>query len=183
MVYDIDERQETIRNKVKEFAEKEILPVCDELDRGKESFPFELYRKLGEVGMVGFAIPKEYGGGGHSNLEFIMLIEELSYYDPPTGLMNAIPELATYPIYTFGSEEQKRKYVPKCASGEIIPSFVLTEPNAGSDAANQQTVAVIEDNHFVINGEKIFIMHGDVCDLAVLFCRIDEKTEGRPKVS
>jgi butyryl-CoA dehydrogenase len=183
MVYNIDERQEPIRQWVKEFAEKEILSVCDELDRRAESFPLEYYRKLAEAGMVGFAMPKEYGGGGRSNIEFITLIEELTYYDAPTGLMNAIPELATYPIRAFGTEEQKKQYLPKCASGEIIPSFVLTEPNAGSDAVNQQTLAVIEGDHFVINGEKIFIMHGDVCHLAVLFCRIGQKEESRPRVS
>lgn len=183
MVYNVDERQQPIRDQIKEFAEKEILPVCRELDRRKESFPFELYQKVAEAGMVGFAMPKEYGGGGYSYIEHITLIEELSYYDAPTGLMAAIPELATYPIFTFGTDEQKKKYVPKCASGETIPSFVLTEPNAGSDAINQQTVALIEGDHFVINGEKIFIMHGDVCNLAVLFCRIGEKDERRPKVS
>jgi butyryl-CoA dehydrogenase len=183
MAYNVDERQQTIREQVKEFAEKEVLPVCRELDRRKESFSFEHYRKLAKAGMVGFAMPKEYGGGGHSNIEYSTLIEELTYYDPPTGLMAAIPQLATYPIFTFGSEEQKKKYVPKCASGEIIPAFALTEPDAGSDAANQQTLAIIKGDHFVINGEKIFIMHGDVCDLAVLFCRLGEKDEHRTKIS
>jgi butyryl-CoA dehydrogenase len=183
MVYNVDERQEPIRQWVKEFAEKEILPVCREMDRGKESFPLELYRKLGKAGMVGFAMPREYGGGGRSYVEFITLVEELTYYDAPIGLISAVTELATYPIRTFGTDEQKKKYVPGCASGEIIPSFVLTEPNAGSDAVNQQTVAMIDGDHFVINGEKIFIMHGDVCNLAVLFCRIGEKEESHPRVS
>jgi len=139
--------------------------------------------KLAKAGMVGFVMPKEYGGGGYSNIEYITLIEELAYYDPPTSLLAAVPELATFPIFTFGTEEQKKKYVPKCASGELIPSFALTERNAGSDAANQQTVAIIDGDDFVINGEKFFIMHGDACDVAVLFCRIGDKGEGRPKVS
>jgi butyryl-CoA dehydrogenase len=183
MTDNIEQRQKQIRRQVKEFAEKEILPVCRDLDRRDEEFPFEYYRKLGAAGFSGYSMPKEYGGGGYSNLEFITVIEELTYYDAPTGLMAAIPELATYPIFTFGTEEQKKKYVPGCASGEIIPSFVLTERNAGSDAVNQQTLATIEGDHFVINGEKIFIMHGDACDLAVLFCRIGEKEEKRPRVS
>jgi len=183
MVDNIEKRQNQIRRQVKEFAEKEILPVCQELDRRDESFPFEYYRKLAAAGFAGYSMPKEYGGGGYSNLEFITVIEELTYYDAPTGLMAAIPELATYPIFAFGNEEQKKKYVPGCASGEIIPSFVLTERNAGSDAANQQTLAIIEGDHFVINGEKIFIMHGDVCDLAVLFCRIGARDDKRPRVS
>lgn len=183
MAYNIDDRQQPIRDLVKAFAEKEVLPVCAELDRRKESFPFEVYEKLAKAGLVGFAMPKEYGGGGYSNLEYITMIEELTYYDAPIGLMAAIPQLATYPIFAFGNEEQKKKYVPKCATGEIIPSFVLTERNAGSDASNQKTLAVIEDDHFVINGEKIFIMHGDVCNLAVLFCRIGDVDEGRTRIS
>jgi alkylation response protein AidB-like acyl-CoA dehydrogenase len=183
MVADIANRLLQIRAQVREFAEKEVLPVCRELDRAEEAFPFELYRKLAAAGFAGFNMPTEYGGGGRSNLEFVTLIEELTYYDPPTGLMCAIPELATYPLFTFGNEEQKKKYVPQIVSGDIIPSFVLTERNAGSDAANQQTLAMIEGDHFVINGEKIFIMHGDVCDLAILFCRIGREGESRTKVS
>jgi butyryl-CoA dehydrogenase len=183
MAHDIEEKQRLVRNKVKEFAKKEILPVCGELDRRDESFSFEHYKKLAGAGFVGFGMPKEYGGGGYSNLEYIAMMEELTYWDAPTGLMAAIPQLATYPIHTFASDEQKKKYVPKCASGEIIPSFVLTERNAGSDAINQQTLAMIDGDHFVINGEKIFIMHGDVCNLAVLFCRIGVQSGSRPKVS
>nr|MBN2278422.1 acyl-CoA dehydrogenase family protein [candidate division Zixibacteria bacterium] len=183
MRHNVDERQQAVRDRVKEFAEKEILPVCRELDRKQEAFPKDYYMKLAKAGLIGFAMPKQYGGGGYSNVEYITLIEELAYYDAPTALLAAVPELATYPIFTFGTEEQKKKYVPKCASGELIPAFVLTERNAGSDAANQETVALIEGDHFVINGEKIFIMHGDAATLAVLFCRIGEAGEGRPRVS
>jgi alkylation response protein AidB-like acyl-CoA dehydrogenase len=85
MSYNIDERQQAVRDRVKEFAEKEILPVCKDLDRKKEEFPKEYYRKLGAAGLIGFAMPKEYGGGGHSNIEYITLIEELAYYDAPLG--------------------------------------------------------------------------------------------------
>jgi len=182
MPYNVDERQQAVRDRVKEFAEKEIVPVYQKLDRKEEAFPREYYQKLADAGLVGFAMPKEYGGGGFNNLEYVTLVEELCYWDAPTGLLAAVPELATYPIIAFGTEEQKKKYVPKCATGEIVPAFVLTERNAGSDAANQKTTAIIDGDHFVINGEKIFIMHGDAADLAVLFCRIGEG-EGRPKVS
>jgi len=183
MNYNVDERQQAVRDRVREFAEKEIVPIFQELDRKEEAFPKEYYMKLAKAGLVGFAMPKEYGGGGFSNIEYITLIEELAYQDPPTSLLAAVPELATFPIFAFGTEEQKKKYVPKCATGEIIPAFALTEREAGSDAANQQTVAMIEGDDFVINGEKIFIMHGDAADIAVLFCRIGEVGEGRPKVS
>jgi alkylation response protein AidB-like acyl-CoA dehydrogenase len=183
MPYNLDEKQQPVRERVKAFAEKEIGDNALEYDRREEQFPHEMYKKLGEAGFVGFAMPKEYGGGGYSNLEYITMIEELTYWDPPIGLMCAIPQLATYPIYTFGTEEQKKKFVPKCASGEHIVSFVLTERNAGSDAANQKTTAVIDGDHFVINGEKIFIMHGDVSDIAVLFLKIADEKETRTRVS
>jgi len=183
MAYNVDDRQQAVRDRVKTFAEKEIVPVFQDLDRKPEAFPKEYYKKIAGAGLVGFAMPKEYGGGGYSNIEYTTLIEELAYWDAPTALLAAVPELATWPIFMFGTDEQKKKYVPKCASGEIIPAFALTEREAGSDAANQQTVAMIEGDQFVINGEKIFIMHGDACDLAVLFCRIGEAGEGRPKVS
>lgn len=181
MARNIDPRQQAVRDEVRAFAEKHMYPVSRELDEMPEprKFPRELYKKIGEAGFIGYAMPKELGGQGKSKLEYITLIEELCYHDAAIGLLCAVAELATYPIVNFASEEQKKKWVPKCASGEIIPAFVLTEPNAGSDAANQQTVAVEDGDNFVINGEKIFIMHGDVAELGVLFCRV----EGKPKMS
>lgn len=184
MPYNIDPKQEAAREKAKEFCEKEVIPVAKDLDRRPEPqvFPKEYFKKLGDAGFVGYAFPKEYGGGGYSNLEYATVIEELAYYDPPTCLLAAVQELAAYPIMVFGNEEQKKKYLPPAARGETILSFVLTEPEAGSDAANQQTSAVPEGDNYILNGEKIFIMHGDVCDTGVVFCRIQE--EGvRDKVS
>jgi len=176
-----DERQQAVRDEVKAFAEKEIHPITRELDQMPEprKFPTELYRKIGAAGFIGYAMPKEYGGLGKSHLEYITLIEELCYHDAAVGLICAVGELATHPIINFASDEQKKKYVPDCATGKRIPAFVLTEPNAGSDAANQSTEAVETDNGFVINGEKIFIMHGDAADLCVLFCKVKDK----PKMS
>lgn len=181
MPYNVDPRQQAVRDEVKAFAEKYMYPVSEELDRMPEprKFPVELYRKIGEAGFIGYVMPKEYGGQGKSNLEYITLVEEMCYHDPAIALLCAVAELATHPIIHFASEEHKKKYVPDCASGKRIPAFVLTEPEAGSDAANQKTVAVENGDHYVVNGEKIFIMHGDVADLGVLFCRI----EGQPKMS
>ena len=177
----VDPKQQEVRDLVKEFADKEIYPITRELDQMPEprKFPKELYRKLGEAGFIGFAMPKELGGKGRSHLEYITLVEELCYHDPAVGLLTAVGELATHPIIHFGNDEQKKKFVPDCSAGKIIPAFVLTEPNAGSDAANQSTVAVEDGDDYVLNGEKIFIMHGDVADLAVVFCKI----EGKPKMS
>ena len=181
MSKNIDPRQQPVRDMVKEFADKEMYPVSRELDQmpAPRKFPVDLYRKIGQAGFIGFNMPKELGGQGKSHLEYATLIEEMCYHDAAIGLLCAVAELATFPILHFASEEQKRKYVPDCASGRRIPAFVLTEPNAGSDAANQSTVAVENGDHYIVNGEKIFIMHGDVADLAVLFCRI----EGKPKMS
>ncbi|NOY89423.1 MAG: acyl-CoA dehydrogenase [FCB group bacterium] len=181
MSKNIDPRQQTIRDMVKEFAEKEMYPVSKELDQMPEprKFPKELYRKIGEVGFIGFNMPKELGGSGKSHLEYITLVEELCYHDAAIGLLCAVGELATFPIIHFANDELKKKYVPDCATGKRIPAFVLTEPNAGSDAANQSTVAVEDGDHYIINGEKIFIMHGDVAEIGVLFCKV----EGKPKMS
>jgi len=181
MPFNVDPRQQAVRDEVKAFAEKHMYPVSEELDRMPEprKFPFDLYRKIGEAGYIGYAMPTQYGGRGKSNLEYITLIEEMCYHDPAIGLLCAVAELAIHPILHFAGEEHKKKYVPDCASGKRVPAFVLTEPNAGSDAANVSTVAVDNGDHYIVNGEKIFIMHGDVADLAVLFCRI----EGLPKMS
>jgi butyryl-CoA dehydrogenase len=181
MPYNVDPKQQAVREEVKAFAEKEMYPVSEELDRMPEprKFPRELYRKIGEAGFIGYCMPKEFGGQGKSHLEYITLVEELCYHDAAIGLLCAVGELATHPILHFGSDEQKQKYVPDCASGKRVPAFVLTEPEAGSDAANQSTVAVENGSEYVVNGEKIFIMHGDAADLGVLFCKI----EGKPKLS
>ncbi|HUV31898.1 MAG TPA: acyl-CoA dehydrogenase family protein [Acidobacteriota bacterium] len=181
MSKNIDEKQQAVRDEVAAFAKKEIYPVSEKWDRMGEprEFPRELYRKIGQAGFIGYCMPKEYGGQGKSHIEYITLVEELCYHDAAVGLLCAVGELATYPILYFGNEAQKKKYVPDCASGKRIPAFVLTEPNAGSDAANQSTIAVESGSDYVINGEKIFIMHGDVADVGVVFCKI----EGQPKLS
>lgn len=178
----VDPKQQEVRGLVKNFAEKEIYPVSKEWDQmpeDKRIFPRELYRKIGQAGFIGFSMPKEYGGQGRSHIEYITLVEELCYHDAGVGLLCAVGELATHPIIHFGNEEQKKKYVPACASGEIVPAFVLTEPNAGSDAANQSTVAELNGDNFVINGEKIFIMHGDAADVGIVFCKVKDQ----PKLS
>ena len=181
MPYNLDPKQQAVRDEVKAFAEKEIYPISQELDQMAEprQFPRELYRKIGQAGFIGYAMPKEFGGKAKSHVEYITLIEELCYHDPAVGLLCAVGELATFPILHFGTDDQKKKYVPDCASGKIIPAFVLTEPEAGSDAANQKTEAVDNGDHYIINGDKIFIMHGDVADLGVLFCKIKDQ----PKLS
>lgn len=181
MPFNQDAKQQAVRDEVKAFAEKHIYPVSVEWDQKPEPRPFprEMYEKFGAAGYIGYNSPTEYGGTGKSNLEYITLIEELCYHDPGFGLLNAVGELAAYPIVQFATDEQKKKYLPDCISGKKVCAFVLTEPNAGSDAANVSTTAVDKGDHYLVNGEKIFIMHGDVAEIAVLFCKI----EGKPKMS
>ncbi len=184
--YNIHESQQAVRSRVAEFAEKEIKPIFIELDRRPEPqvLPKEYYRKLAKAGFIGYSMPKQYGGGGCTALEYATMIEELAYWDAPTSLLTAVPQLAVYPIIAYGNEEQKKKYLPKSASGDWLPAFALTEENAGSDAANQSTTAMESGDQFVINGKKHFIMHGDYCDFCVLFCRMGVPEEGkRPRIS
>jgi butyryl-CoA dehydrogenase len=182
--FNIDDRQQPIRDQVAAFAEKEIVPVAAGLDRRPEEFPRDYYKKLADAGFIGFSMPKEFGGGEKSALEYATLIEELAYHDAPTSLLTAVPQLAVFPLFHFGTDEQKKKYGPKSVTGELVPAFALTEENAGSDAANQKTVAIENGNNYTINGKKIFIMHGDVCDFCVLFCKVGQDEEGkRPKIS
>ncbi|MBD3298458.1 MAG: acyl-CoA dehydrogenase [candidate division Zixibacteria bacterium] len=184
MRYNVDERQQPIRDAVREFAEKEIVPVAQELDRRPEpqAFPHDYYKKLADQGYIGFPMPKEYGGQGRSSIEYTTLCEELSYWDAPSNLLSAVAVLALEPIAMYASEEQKKKYIPKAISGEILPAFALTEPNAGSDAANQSTVAKVDGDDYLITGEKIFIMHGDVADTFVVFGKMED-SEARGKIS
>ncbi|MDF1545019.1 MAG: acyl-CoA dehydrogenase family protein [bacterium] len=177
----VDPRQEAVREEVKAFAEKHIHPISKELDEMPEprKFPLDLYREIGKAGFIGYGMPKEYEGRGKSFLEYCTLVEELCYHDAGVGLLCAVGELATHPIIHFGNDEQRKKYVPDCATGRKISAFVLTEPNAGSDASNCATTAVDKGDHYLVNGEKIFIMHGDAADIAILFCKI----EGKPKLS
>jgi len=176
MTYNLHESQQKVRDWVRPFCEKEVKPMALKLDRRPEpaQFPFDYYRKLADYGLIGFFMPKELGGGGGTKLETTTLVEELAYYDPPTSLLAAVSSLASYPIEVFANPEQKKKYVPKIASGEYVAAYALTEPQAGSDAGNQHTTARIDGDCLVINGEKIFIMHGDVADIYVVFCKIVE---------
>jgi butyryl-CoA dehydrogenase len=181
MVYNVSDAQQPVRDMM-----KDIGPKLEEMgriqDRKPDGFAHDMFKYIADKGLVGFTMPKELGGGGRTALEYATLIEEVAYFDPPSSLLTAVSQLACDPIIRHASDEQKKKYIPPSASGKWIPAFALTEPNAGSDAANQSTVAVAEGDNYVINGEKIFIMHGDVCDFAVLFCKIQEG-ESRDRVS
>ncbi len=157
MDMELPESHQMLRDTVREFAEQEIKPVAGELDE-KEEFSVELTRKMGELGLFGIFLPEEYGGQGMDYLAYIVAVEEISRVDGSQGATVAAGNsLGLGPIYYFGSEEQKRKYLPDLCAGKKLFAFGLTEPNAGSDAGGTQTTARREGDEWVINGSKIFI--------------------------
>ncbi len=170
--------QEMARN----FAEKEIRPVVMKYDESQE-FPFEIMKKLGELGFLGVIVPESYGGAGFGYLEYITIIEEISRVDPSIGLsIAAHNSLCTNHILTFGSEDQKKKYLPDLASGKKIGAWALTEPTSGSDAGGMLTTAVRNGDHYVLNGSKNFITHGSVGHVTVVMA-ITDKAKGKKGIS
>ncbi|MEA2346668.1 MAG: short-chain 2-methylacyl-CoA dehydrogenase [Thermoleophilaceae bacterium] len=157
MNFDLTDEQKDIRNLTRDFAEKEVAPIAHEIDRAHR-FPVEVIQKLGELGLMGVPYPQEYGGGGADNISYTLVVEELARIDSSVGItVAAHTSLGTYPIYAFGSEEQKAELLPQLCSGRKLWSFGLTEPEAGSDAGNTQTRARLEGGEWVIDGTKQFI--------------------------
>ena len=176
MEFNIPKTHELFRQMIREFAENEVKPLAAEVDE-EERFPVETVKKMAEIGLMGIPIPKEYGGAGGDNVMYAMAVEELSRVCATTGvIVSAHTSLGTWPILKFGTEAQKQKYIPKLASGEWIGAFGLTEPNAGTDAAGQQTTAVLDEatNEWIINGSKIFITNAGYADVYVIFARTDK---------
>ena len=159
---------------VREFAEKEVKPLAAEVDE-QERFPIETVEKMGKLGMMGIPVPKQYGGAGGTVQMYIMAVEELSRVCATTGVvLSAHTSLCVAPIMEHGTEEQKMKYLPKLASGEWIGAFGLTEPNAGTDAAMQQTTAVDAGDHWVLNGSKIFITNASYANVFIVMAMTDK---------
>ncbi|MDN3204960.1 acyl-CoA dehydrogenase family protein [Algoriphagus sediminis] len=168
---DLNENQRMIADMIRDFGAKEITPFRNEWD-DKQIFPLELFKKLGELGLMGVLVPTEYGGSGFGYFEYVTAITELSKLDPGVGLsMAAHNSLCTNHILMFGNEEQKQKYIPKLATCEYLGAWGLTEPNTGSDAGNMRTVAKKEGEYWIINGAKNFITHGASGDVAVVIAR------------
>lgn len=168
------ENQKLIADMVRDFGKKEILPKMMEWDESQE-FPIHVFKKLGELGLMGVLVPEEYGGAGFGYPEYVTAIAELSKICGSIGLsMAAHNSLCTGHILQHASEEQKRKYLPKLATAEWIGAWGLTEPNTGSDAGNMRTVAVKDGDHFVINGAKNFITHARSGNVAVVIVRTGE---------
>jgi short/branched chain acyl-CoA dehydrogenase len=169
MDFDLPDDHELIRRTVRDFAEGEVAPVAEELDRTK-AFPYAIVKQLGELGLMGIPFPEAYGGGGGDSLAYAIAVEELTRVDSSVAItLCAHTSLGTQPIYLFGTEEQKREWLPRLTSGEILGAFGLTEPEAGSDAGNVRTRAKLEDGEWTINGTKQFITNAGT-DISGVVC-------------
>jgi short-chain 2-methylacyl-CoA dehydrogenase len=176
MDFNFSDHHRLIQSTVRDFAASEIAPVAEELDR-TASFPYAIVRQLSELGLMGIPFPEEYGGAGGDTLAYVLAIEELARVDSSVAItLCAHTSLGTQPIYLFGTEEQRREWMPPLCSGEKLGAFGLTEPEAGSDAANTQTRARLEGGEWVIDGAKQFITNAGT-DISGLVC-ITAKTGG-----
>lgn len=175
MNFNRNENQEMITKMIRDFGERQIMPNMMEWDE-KQIFPVDLFKEMGQTGLLGVLIGPEYSGAGFGYPEYVTVIEEISAIDPSIGLsVAAHNSLCSGHIHQHASEEQKKKYLPKLATGEWIGAWGLTEPNTGSDAGNMRCVAEKDGDHWVINGAKNFITHGKSGDVAVVIVRTGEK--------
>ena len=179
MDFRLTKEQLLVRKMVREFAENEVKPLAAEIDE-EERFPMETVQKMAKLGMMGIYFPKEYGGAGGDALSYAITVEELAKVCGTTAvIVSAHTSLCCAPIFENGTEEQKMKYLPDLLSGRKLGAFGLTEPNAGTDASGQQTTAVLDGDHYVLNGSKCFITNGSVADVFVVFAMTDPKMGNR----
>jgi alkylation response protein AidB-like acyl-CoA dehydrogenase len=171
------QEQEILKDSIRNFAEKEILPFVKESDE-KGKWPEELTKKLGEMGLLGIVIPPEYSGAGYSYVDYVIILEEISKVDPSVGLVVAAHNsLCSNHLNLFGSEEQKKKYLTRLASGQTLGAWALTEAEAGSDAAALKTKARKEGDYWVLNGSKLFITNGSLAEILVVMAVTDPEKE------
>ena len=182
MDFQLDREHSLLVQMYRAFAKTEVRPLAQEVDE-EEKFPLETVRKMARFGFMGIPFPKEYGGQGGDNLAYIMAVEELSKVCGTTGvILSAHTSLCAAPIYEFGTEAQKLKYLVPLAKGEKLGAFALTEPNAGTDAAGQQTTAELRGDHYLLNGSKIFITNAANADVYIVFAMTD-KSKGTRGIS
>ena len=181
MDYFLTDEQKMLKELARRIAEEHIIPIRAELDE-KEEFPWEVMRVCGEAGLFGVSIPEEYGGSGGGVLETCLVVEELSRGCVGVAVSYAASSLCAYPILLYGTEEQKRRYLPEIASGRKLAAFGATEPNAGSDVAAMQTTAVKDGNGYVLNGTKQWITNGGEAEIYSVFA-VTDKTKGPRGIS
>ncbi|NRQ55406.1 acyl-CoA dehydrogenase [Brevibacillus sp. HD1.4A] len=182
MNFDLTVEQQMLKKMMREFADEVVAPGADERDRTKQ-FPVEIFKQMSELNLMGLPFPEEYGGGGGDSTSFAIVVEELSRACGSTGITySAHISLGGAPLYLFGTEEQKQKYLSKVCSGESFGAFGLTEPNAGSDAGGTKTTAVLSDREWVINGSKCFITNASYASFLALTA-VTDKDKGSRGIS
>lgn len=173
MDFELTDMQEQWKNKAREFAERIVAPVVEEVER-KGRFPMELWEELKRGGFTGITIPTEYGGAGADHISYVTVIEELSKVSASLGgSLSVHTTLCTQTILKFGNEQQKKRYLPPLARGEVIGAFALTEPGAGTDVASMESTAVLEGDHYVLNGRKYFITHATIAGVFIVVAITD----------
>lgn len=182
MNFNLTKEQEMVRTVLKEFTEKEIKPIAAEIDKSGR-FPRESVEKMAKYNILGIPFPIEYGGAGGDEMSYAIAVEELSKACGTTGVIcSAHTSLACWPIYKYGNEDQKQKYLIPLAKGEHLGAFGLTEPNAGTDAAGQETIAILDGDNYLLNGSKIFITNGGESDTYIILAMTD-KSKGTRGIS
>ena len=182
MDFSLSDEQKLFQKTIREFCEKEIKPIAEKIDQ-EEYFSEGLYKKMGRMGLMGMTVPQKYGGAGIDRVSYMMALEEISRVCGSTGIIvEAHNSLGVGHIYERGTEEQRKKYLPKLTNGEEIAAWALTEPNAGSDASSIQTTAVLDGDEWVINGTKQFITSGDIAWIATVMAKTD-KDKGAKGIS
>lgn len=182
MNFEFNETQLMIRDTARKFAEEKLAPSCDERDE-KELFPYEAVKEMGELGFMGMMVPEQYGGAGLDTISYVLAMEEISKVDASAGvIMSVNNSLVCWGIQTFGTEEQREKFLPDLASGRKLGAFALSEPEAGSDATNQRTTATRDGSAYIINGTKNFITNGSNADIVLVMAATD-RSKGAKGVS
>lgn len=171
--FELSEEAQSVREMVRDFAESEIRPIAAQIDESHE-FPAENTKKMAELGLLGMFVPEQYGGAGMSYVSYVIAIEELSRVCASHGVIASVNNsLVCYPLLEYANEAQKKRWLTPLAKGELLGAYCLTEPNAGSNAANQQTTAVLDGDHWVLNGSKIFITNAGPADVLITYAATD----------
>lgn len=182
MDFSLTEEQKLFKKTIREFCERELKPIASKIDQ-EEYFPFDVYKKMGQMGLMGMTVPQEYGGAGINRVSYMIALEEIARICGSTGLtVEAHNTLGNGYLYEVGTEEQRKKYLPKLCSGEAFAALAITEPNAGSDVASMETTANLNGKEWVINGSKQFITSGDIAYVTIVMAKTD-KTKGHQGIS
>ena len=175
MDFNLTAEQKLFQKAIREFCEKELKPIASKIDK-EEYFPWDMYKKMGKLGLMGMTVPKKYGGAGIDRICYIIALEEISRFCGSTGItVEAHNTLGAGYLYEAGTEEQRKKYLPRLTSGEAFAALAITEPNAGSDVGGIQTTAVLKGNEWVLNGTKQFITSGDIAEVTIVMAKTDKE--------